>query len=105
MTTTFGKLLAAALILSTAAPALAAEVDHREAHQQGRIAQGIESGRLTPRETARIERREARVHQQIQNERRANHGRLTRAERRHVNHEQNRLSRQIYHAKHDGRHA
>jgi len=105
MTTMFGKLLAAALIVSTAAPALAAEVDRREAHQQGRVAQGIESGRLTPHETARLERREAGAHRQIQNERRANHGRLTRAERRQVNHEQNRLSHRIYRAKHNGRHA
>jgi hypothetical protein len=104
MTSIFGKLLAAALIVSAAAPALAGEVDRREANQQSRIAQGVESGQLTPRETARLERKEGRIHRQIQNERAANGGRLTPAERRQINREQNRVSRQIYRAKHNDRH-
>ena len=104
MTSIVGKLLAAALIVSSAAPALAGEVGHREANQHARIAQGIEHGRLTPREAARLERREGRIHRQVRNERARYDGHLSRAERRQVNHEQNRVSRRIYRAKHDGRH-
>jgi hypothetical protein len=104
MTSLNAKLLAALLVVSAAAPALAAQVDHREANQQARIAEGRESGQLTHRETTRLERKEARIHRQARYDRAANHGHLSRAERRHVNREQNRVSRQIYRAKHNARH-
>jgi hypothetical protein len=99
----FEKILAAVLVLSATSPALSAEVDRREANQQGRIAQGVRSGELTPRETARLERQEARIHREIRRERAANGGALTPAERARVNRQQDRLSRRIYRAKHDGR--
>ena len=84
--------------------ALAAEVDRRENRQQERIAGGVASGQLTPGETARIERQEQRIDNQIQAERAANGGHLTAAERAQVNREQNRVSRHIYAAKHNARH-
>ena len=84
--------------------AMAAEVDRREDRQQARIAQGVQSGQLTPGETARIERQEQRIDNQIQAERAANGGHLTAAERAQVNREQNRVSRHIYAAKHNARH-
>lgn len=105
MTSLNAKLLAALLVVSATAPALAAEVDHRGAHQQARIAEGRESGQLTHREASRLERKEVRIHRQIRYDRAANRGHLTRAERRHINREQNRVSRRIYHAKHNHRHA
>jgi len=104
MTTLNAKLLAAALIVSAAAPTLAAEVDQREANQQGRIAEGVKSGQLTPGETARLERKEARIDRQIKADRAANGGHLTPAERRQINREQNRVSRQIYREKHNAKH-
>ena len=45
--------------------AMAAEVDRREVRQQERIGEGVESGQLTPRETARLEGQEARIHNEI----------------------------------------
>ncbi len=84
--------------------AMAAEVDRREARQQDRIAQGVQSGQLTPGETARLERKEARIDNRIDRMRAQNGGSLTPAERRSVNREQNRVSRQIYAAKHNARH-
>lgn len=102
MTTT--RILAACLTLAVAAPALAAEVDQRAENQQDRIAQGVKSGQLTPGETARLERKEARIDRQIQRDRAQNGGKLTPAERRQINREQNRTSRQIYRAKHNGEH-
>ncbi|HZZ84121.1 MAG TPA: hypothetical protein VFE30_06260 [Anaeromyxobacteraceae bacterium] len=104
MTTTFGKLAAAALILGLAAPAFAGEVDARQARQQERIAEGVESGQLTPRETARLERKEARIRREVRRDRARNGGKLTPAERAKVNREENRTSRQIYRAKHNGEH-
>ena len=56
-------ILAAVLGISLAASA--AEVDRREQRQQERIAQGVQSGQLTPAETARLERKEARIQREI----------------------------------------
>lgn len=84
--------------------AMAAEVDRRENRQQERIGQGVESGQLTPGETARLEHQEQRIDNQVKAERAANGGHLTAAERRQVNREENRESRRIYAAKHNARH-
>jgi len=83
--------------------AMAAEVDRRENRQQDRIGQGVQSGQLTPGETARLEHQEQRIDNQ-EAERAANGGHLTAAERAQVNREQNRESRRIYAAKHNARH-
>ncbi len=104
MTSTHAKLLSAVLVLSLSAPALAAEVDRRQANQQARISEGVESGQLTPGETARLERREARIRREIRRDRAANGGKLTPAEKAKINREQNRTSRQIYRAKHNAEH-
>ena len=84
--------------------AMAAEVDRRENRQQERIGQGVQSGQLTPGETARLEQQEQRIDNQVKAERAANGGHLTAAERAQVNREQNRESRRIYAAKHNARH-
>lgn len=84
--------------------AMAAEVDRRENRQQDRIGQGVQSGQLTPGETARLEHQEQRIDNQVKAERAANGGHLTAAERAQVNREQNRESRRIYAAKHNARH-
>jgi hypothetical protein len=76
-------------------------VNAREAHQQRRIAQGVRTGKLTPHETARVERQQVRIHREVRSDRRANGGRLTRSERVHVNRQLNRSSRHIYRAKHN----
>ncbi len=103
MASTYGKLLAAALAASLSVPALAAEVDRRQANQQARIADGVESGQLTPRETARLERKEAKIRREIRRDRAANGGTLTPAQKAKINREENRTSRQIYRAKHNDR--
>ncbi len=102
--TVYGKLLAAALTLGLALPALAAEVDRRQANQQARIAEGVESGQLTPGETARLERKEAKTRREIRRDRAANGGKLTPAEKAKINREENRTSREIYRAKHNANH-
>lgn len=83
--------------------AQAGEIQRRQQNQQGRIAEGIESGELTPAETARLEAREAALQKQIAEDRAANGGKLTPEERRKVNKELNHISHRIHHAKHNKR--
>jgi len=97
------RFAAVAVAAVLAVPSLAAEVDRREANQQARIAQGVQSGQLTPGETARLERKEAAIHREIRQDRAANGGHLTEAERAQVNRQQDRVSNQIYRAKHNDR--
>ena len=76
----------------------------RQENQQDRIAQGIKSGQLTSGEAAHLENREAKINQEVHNDRQANGGKLTSQERKQVNRQQDRVSRQIYRDKHNGRH-
>jgi len=85
-------------------PATAAmdSVNGRRYNQQGRIANGVSSGRLTPGETRNLEGREANVNNEIHSDRAANGGTLTPQERGQVNRQQNNLSNSIYNDKHNG---
>jgi len=76
-------------------------VNARETNQQNRIANGVRSGQMTPRETANTERREANINREVRQDRQANGGRLTNQERQQVNRQQNRASKQIYQDKHN----
>jgi len=82
--------------------AQAGEIRWRQERQQQRIAQGVRSGELTARETARLEGREARLNGEIRGMRAANGGSLTPGERALVNRQQDALSRRIYRERHDG---
>ncbi|MBF0566179.1 MAG: hypothetical protein HQK89_13165 [Nitrospirae bacterium] len=76
-------------------------VHARERNQQRRIAQGVRSGQLTPKEAAHLEGRQAKIRR---DERRMKaDGNLTRGERRKLNRELNRSSRKIYNKKHNNR--
>jgi hypothetical protein len=77
-------------------------IDRREARQQNRILQGVGSGALTPRETYRLERRQANI--RAQEARFKADGNLSRRERNVLNNRLDRSSRAIYRAKHNGRH-
>ncbi len=76
-------------------------VDGRRYNQQGRIANGISSGQLTPGETRNLESRETRLNGEIHNDRAANGGTLTPQERQQVNRQQNNLSGSIFNDKHN----
>jgi hypothetical protein len=86
-------------------PATAAmsRVNAREANQQGRIANGVKSGQLTPRETSHLENRQAKINHEVRNDRAANGGRLTAQEHAQVNRQQNNTSKQIYNDKHNSK--
>jgi hypothetical protein len=77
------------------------EVNGREENQQKRIANGINHGSLSPKETANLEKREASVQKQEANDMAKHNGHLTKAEQRHLNQRQNRISKSIYKDKHN----
>lgn len=95
-------LILAALGLAAAASATpaAAQINRREHNQQQRIANGVRTGQLTPREAARAEGQQARI-ARAERRMRASGGRLTFAERRRLQQRQNHASRFIYRQKHD----
>jgi len=78
-------------------------VNGRAYNQQGRIAQGVRSGELTPHETANLEHREANINHEVATDRRANGGKLTPAEHKQVEHQQNQASKKIYQDKHNNK--
>lgn len=96
-------ILSLALVLATPAllPAVERPVRERETRQQERIANGVQSGELTPAETSRLEARETELHKQISDDRSANGGKLTPAERAKINKELDGISVRIHHQKHD----
>ena len=79
--------------------AITPRVDKREAIQLARIDQGVASGQLTQRETARLENGQARVNQ-AEAHAKAD-GKVTKAERKQLDRMQDKQSRRIKHQKHD----
>lgn len=95
------KIAAVVIAASLVAGSASAGVIHKRfENQQDRIANGIATGQLSPREAARIERQEARLSTEVHYFRAD--GSLSPRERAIVNAQQNRLSREIYREKHDG---
>jgi hypothetical protein len=97
--------LTATLGFAQAAPAPvqrhAATINQRIAHQQHRIAKGVRTGQIKPRQAGRLERREASIVRQEHHMRAAGHGRLNKPARVKLNRRLNRTSRAIYRAKHN----
>ena len=80
-------------------------VNGRRFNQQGRIASGVASGRLTAGETGNLEGRQAGLNREVRSDRQAKGGTLTPQEHRQVNGQQNNLSQSIYADKHNGANA
>ena len=94
----------AALVATAAIPAIAAAtqtplVDQRQANQQDRIQQGVQSGQLTPKETAKLEKGQAKV--ETMKDKAAADGKVTAKERKKLAKAQNKQSKKIYKEKHD----
>jgi hypothetical protein len=79
------------------------EVDQRQANQQERIGQGLQSGSLTAGEAEHLEKNEAKIQQQKQADMAAHGGHLTKSEQNQINREQNAQSHAIYRDKHNSR--
>jgi hypothetical protein len=102
----FKPLIAAVLVTAFAAPVFAQNtntpnIDRREAKQQQRIDNGVNSGQLTGKETQNLERRESKIEADKQAAKAD--GKVTGAERRKLKREENRASRAIYKKKHNNR--
>ena len=76
-------------------------VGQRRENQQDRIAQGIKSGQLTPKETSKLEKQQQGINKQVGSDRKANGGTLTASQKKQINKEQNQASRNIYKKKHN----
>jgi len=99
------KVLIVTVLTALSLPAFAQHstpvIDQRQAAQQHRIEQGVRSGELTPRETARLERGQARIRQM---ERQAlADGRISRRERAAIDREQDKQNQLIARLKHNDR--
>lgn len=96
-----GMMLLALAPLALAQPPAATMpgVDQRQETQQQRIQQGIESGALTEKEAARLQKQQTRIeaHQQKAQA----DGQVTKQERAKLHREQDRASRSIAKQKHD----
>src|SRR5580704_15228615 len=95
------RIIAGFMILSSVAFAQQGKIAQRKENQQKRIANGVKSGSLTPRETAHVENKEAKLNKEIRTDRKANGGNLTDNEKKQVNRQQNTLSKDIYDDKHN----
>jgi hypothetical protein len=78
-------------------------VGERAENQQRRIGNGVESGKMTPGETAHVEKQEANINHQVKSDREANGGKLTPAEKKQVNKEQNKTSKEIHRDKNNSK--
>jgi hypothetical protein len=97
------NMLIGALLTGTATMAFADDkIKDCKQNQQKRIAQGVKSGQLTPKETAHLENKEAKLNKEVRQDRKENGGNLTNNEKAQVNRQQNKLSQDIYNQKHDG---
>lgn len=74
-------------------------IDKREASQERRIQQGVQSGALNQREAARLERREQHIERMEANAKAD--GKVTPQERKRLQRAENAQSRRIYREKHD----
>ncbi len=74
-------------------------IDRRQAEQQKRIDQGVQSGQLNSREAARLEKGQTKV-QRMENKAKAD-GVVTAQERQRIAHEQDKQSKHIAREKHD----
>lgn len=93
-------LAALSLVALLAAVPAEARINQRQDNQQQRIAKGISTGKLTARETVRLEQQQVRIARYEARSRADGRG-LNRAERARLEAKQDRASRNIYRQKHD----
>jgi hypothetical protein len=74
-------------------------IDKRLDNQEKRIGQGVSSGQLTPKEAARMERKEAKI--RAAEDKAKSDGTVTKKERAKLTKMENKQSKRIYRQKHD----
>ena len=76
-------------------------IDKREVNQQKRIANGVKTGALTPKETVKLEKQQQRI-DNVEAKDKAK-GPMTNGERKHLNKMENNASKNIYKKKHNAK--
>ncbi len=71
------------------------QVNNREGRQQQRIANGVQNGTLSSKQTAHLENRETKIQNREQADMAKHNGHLTKSEQRGLNRQGNRTSRAI----------
>ena len=71
------------------------QVNNRETRQQDRIANGVKNGKLTPGQTAHLERGEQRLQNNEKKDMAKDNGHLTKQDQRQLNREANHMSKRI----------
>ena len=99
MKTTLIAAVLAALALPVAAQVNTPTVDQRQANQEARIQQGVASGELNAKETAKLEAGQAKV--QAKEDKAKADGKVTPKERAKLAKAQDKQSKKIYKQKHD----
>jgi hypothetical protein len=100
LTISFGVLLCLAFAVSDASAQRRGGINDRQQNQRHRIGNGVRSGELTARETARLAREQAQIYRMESRFRRSG-DEFTNRERYRVQRELNQSSRHIYRQKHD----
>jgi len=93
----------AAIALPAAAQVQTPGIDQRQAHQQERIQQGVQSGELSGKEAAHLEKGQARV--QAMKDKAAADGKITGHERAKIARAQKKQSHRIAKKKHNRKQA
>lgn len=96
----FGVLALTFLLSADSSAQRRTNINERQHNQRQRIGQGIRSGELTARETARLAREQVQI-QRMENRFRASGDGLSNRERVRLQHELNQASQHIYRQKHD----
>src|SRR5579863_8795535 len=78
------------------------QVNQREQNQQNRIANGVKNDKLTPRQTANLEKGQQRLQNNEKRDMAKDNGHLTKQNQKQLNKEANRQSAKIYKDKHSG---
>lgn len=94
---------ALAFTLPAAAQTATPRVDQRQANQEKRIDQGVQSGQLNAKETARLEKGQDKV-EKMEDKAKAD-GVVTKKEKGVLHHAQDKQSKRIYRQKHDAQKA
>jgi hypothetical protein len=79
------------------------QINRRETRQQNRIANGVKNGKLTPGQTARLERGEQRLQHNEKKDMAKDNGHLTKQDQRQLNREANHMSKRIAVDKHSNK--
>jgi hypothetical protein len=95
------RLTLTGMMLGAVGMVQAQDIPQRKAIQQGRIANGVKNGSLTPHETGNLEHKEAKINKETRQDRRQNGGNLTNDQKAHIQHQQNKVSKDIYRDKHN----